>query len=317
MNVLITGAFGINGVRVVRELLEEGHRPVIFDNRIDLSSFPDISDKLDIVLGDILDIGSIIRALKEYKITRIIHLAAIMPQEASDNPMKGFNVNALGTVNILEASRIMDIERVVFASAKAALGPITGEYGHPTYKPVDESYCVGRPNVYSAAKVASELMGFSYAKLYGLEFVALRFATIYGMGKAKGGWGSSVVGDMIGNAMLGKPTEIPQGGDAKMDMLYVKDCGHSIVLACLNKKVPHNLYHIGAGNGHTLQELADCIKELYPNAIFKIGSGLDLKGSAGQYFVMDISLAKKELGYIPRYNLLEGVRDYAKEMKKS
>lgn len=101
---------------------------------MDVSLVPDIADKLDIVLGDILDLPSIIRVLKDYKIKRIIHLAAMMPQEAAANPMKGFNVNALGTVNILEAARIMDIERVVFASSKAALGIVSGEYDHPTYK---------------------------------------------------------------------------------------------------------------------------------------------------------------------------------------
>ena len=95
----------------------------------------DMADRLNIVLGDISDVTSIIRVLKENKIKRIIHLAALMPEDAEANPVKGFHVNAVGTVNILEAARIMDVERVVFASSKAALATISGEYGYPTYNP--------------------------------------------------------------------------------------------------------------------------------------------------------------------------------------
>lgn len=318
MNILVTGGLGINGVWVVRELLHEGHRPIIFENRMDVSLVPDIVDKLDIVAGDILDLASIIRVLKEFKIKRLIHLAGLMPQEAMADPMRGFNVNALGTVNILEAARIMDVERVVFASSKGALGTIRGEYGHPNYKPINEDYPTGKPTVYCATKVASELMGGVYAQLYGLEFIALRFASIYAPGKSTAGrHGSfSIQGKMIENAMLGKETVIPQGGDARDDMVYVKDCAHAFVLGCFVKNVPHHVYHIGTGKGYSLQELADGIKELYPKAVFKIGSGSTYLKEGGMCCVMDISLAKTELGYVPQFGLSEGVRDYVERMRE-
>jgi UDP-glucose 4-epimerase len=318
MNILVTGGLGINGVWTVRELLDKGHKPIVFENRMDPSLIPDIAKKVDIVLGDILDVRSILRVLKEYKIKRIIHLAAVMSQETEANPCKGFEVNALGTVNILEAARVIDVERVVFASSKAALGAIKGQYASPKYKPVSESYPVGQSSVYSAGKVASELMGNTYAKLFGLEFVAFRFATIWAPGKAASGRyeAYAVQGKMINNAMRGEPTIIPEGGDARDDMLYVKDVAHALVLGCLADCVPHQLYHIGTGVAYTLHQFAKSIKELYPDAIFQIGPGLDYKGGHGQYCAMDFSLAKKDLGYTPRFSLSDGIRDYVEEVKR-
>ncbi|MFC1907436.1 NAD-dependent epimerase/dehydratase family protein, partial [Chloroflexota bacterium] len=249
MNILVTGGLGVNGAWITRQLLDEGYRPVIYENRIDTTLVPDIADKLDIVMGDILDIASVIRVLKEYKINCVIHLAALMPGTAQTNQLIGFNVNATGTVNVLEAARIMGIERVVFASSKGVYAPFIGEYGHPTYKPVDEDYPLGPITmmVYGATKIASEHMGISYSKDYGLEFIALRCGGIYGVGKSARHGPIAIYGNMIENAMVGKPTKLPVGGDAKDDIIYVKDYANAIVLACFAKDVKHHVFNIGSG----------------------------------------------------------------------
>ena len=113
MNIMVTGGLGVNRAWVVRQLLEHGHRPVVYDNRTDTMLIPDIMGNIDIVRGDILDLTFVIRTIKEYKIQRICHLAALMPGATQSNPWLGFQVNATGTVNILEAARIMDIDRFV------------------------------------------------------------------------------------------------------------------------------------------------------------------------------------------------------------
>jgi len=319
MNILVTGGLGVNGAWVTRQLLEEGHRPVVYENRMDTLLVPDIVDKIDIVMGDIMDLATVIRTIKEYKIQRICHLAALMPGSAQANPRLGFQVNALGTVNILEAARIMDVERVVFTSSISVYSQFTGEYGYPTYKLVDEDYpkyATSGFGVYGAAKVASELMCLQYHQSFGLDYIALRFSEIYAIGKQVRHGPIAIYNKMIENAMLGKPIIIPRGGDEKADMVYVKDVANSIVLACFAQNLKHRVFNIGTGKGFKLEDLANAIKEIYPEAVFEIGPGLDYIGFGRGYSIFDISRARDELGYRPKFTLEDGVSDYVEMMKR-
>lgn len=317
MNILVTGGLGVNGAWVTRQLLEQGHRPVVYENRMDTLLVPDIMDKIEIVIGDILDLSTVIRTVKEYSIQCICHLAALMPGASQANPWLGFQVNAIGTVNILEAARIMEVERVVFTSSIGVYSPFTGEFGYPTYKPVDEDYPkYPTTMVYSAAKVASELMCFQYNRNYGLDFVILRFSEIYGIGKKTRHGPIAIYNRMIENAMLGKPTTIPHGGDEKTDMVYVKDVANSIVLSCFTRSRKHHVFNIGAGIVYKLEDVANAIRKMYPQAAFDIGPGLDYIGFGRAYCLFDISKAKAELGYHPQFTLEDGIKDYVETMEK-
>ncbi len=247
MNILVTGGFGVIGAWVTRELFEEGYKPIIYENRLDTYLLPDIAEKIETVIGDILDFATLVRTLKEYKIECVVHLAALMPAQGQANPLLGFKVNALGTVNVLETARIMGTKRVVFASSRAVYAPYTGKYGYPTYEPINEEYPqqpIASVLVYGTSKIAGELMGLNYAQNCGLEFVALRFGAPYGVGRKARHGALAIHSKMIENAMLGKPTKIPRGGDEKDDMVYVKDIARGITLACFAQNLGHNIFNI-------------------------------------------------------------------------
>ncbi|MEE9400060.1 MAG: NAD-dependent epimerase/dehydratase family protein [Dehalococcoidales bacterium] len=319
MNILVTGGLGVNGAWIVRQLLDEGHQPISYSRHVDTTLVPDIADKFDIVVGDVLDIASLIRVLKEHQVKRIIHMSALMPGPAQANPLMGFQTNASGTVNVLEAARIMEVERVVFASSKGVYASFTGEYGYPTYKPVDEEYPL-RPistiGVYGSTKIASEFMGIVYSHAYGIEFIALRAGGIYGIGKSARHGRIAIFGNMIENAMAGAPNKIPVGGDEKDDVIYVKDYTNAAVLACFAKNPKHHIYNIGAGQAYSLRDFANAIKKIYPEAEFDIGPGRDYMKMPEIYCVMNFSRAKEELGYTPKFSLEDGVRDYVESMRK-
>ncbi|MBI2858892.1 MAG: NAD-dependent epimerase/dehydratase family protein [Chloroflexi bacterium] len=314
MKVLVTGGLGAHGSWVVRQLHAEGHIPVIFDNHQDMTLLPDLAGKVTVVAGDIREIADVIRAVKEHQVTVIAHIAALKSPVAQANPKTGFAVNAGGTVNILEAARITGVERVVYTSSKWAFLPCGGEYGHPTYKRVNETYSSDpepKTSVYGAAKVASELMGNTYSEQYGFGFIALRFASTFGPSARRS---KPVFAQMIDNAMSGHPTVIPQGGEEQDDMTYAKDIANSVVLACFSRKVKHRVFHIGTGRGHRLTDLAGAIKRVYPEARIEIGPGVG--HGRGLNCVMDISRAGEELGYSPHFGPVEAVEDYVKEMKR-
>jgi len=138
MTILLTGGMGAIGSWVARELVEASHRLVLYDARTDFSLIPDLEGRIEVVTGDLLDLPSLVRTVLEKKVERILHLAAIMPSQAQANPYQGFQVNALGTVHVLEAARIAGVQRVVYTSSKGAYGPISGEHAHPTYRPVTD-----------------------------------------------------------------------------------------------------------------------------------------------------------------------------------
>ena len=162
MKVLITGGLGVNGAVTARLMVKDGLRPVLMDNRMDLTLMGDIKDQVDIVIGDICDQAALEKAVDDYAVTHIAHLAALMPEPAEANPRLGVKVSTEGTINVLEVARAKNIKRVVFTSSKAAYGEITGEYAPPTCKPVREDYPKRPADLYGSLKVCCEELGRYY-----------------------------------------------------------------------------------------------------------------------------------------------------------
>ena len=135
MRVLITGGMGVNGAVTARVMVQEGLRPVLMDNRRDLSLVRDIEDRVDIVTGDVCDRSALERAVDLHDVTHIAHLAALMPEPAEADPRLAVRVGTEGTVNVLEVARAKGIKRVVFTSSKGVYGNIVGDHAPPTCKP--------------------------------------------------------------------------------------------------------------------------------------------------------------------------------------
>ena len=318
MNILITGGLGVNGVWVTRKLLARGFRPVVFENRPDVSLVNDLADQFDLVRGDINDLAGLTRALIEHKTQRLIHMAALMPPDAQRDPLNGFRVNALGTVQVLEAARIAGVERVVFTSSRAVYGDIPeGPHSHPTYQPVAEEYASHPVIVYDVCKVASEGMGLNYQRNFGLQFVALRFGAIYGPGKLARHGNVSIHSRIIENSLAGRPVRIARGRDQRDDMIYVDDIAEGVVLATLKDAPTYSAYNIASGEARTLEEFSDAVRAEIPTADIEIGPGLDFFDMGVNYYCcFDITRARDDLGFTPRYDFRAGVRDYIRTMQR-
>ena len=314
MRILVTGGLGVNGCWVTRDLLTMGHEPVVFDNRPDFTLLRDVSDEFEFVQGDITSLEQLDNACKEHRIERICHLAAVYPDTADADPVLGFSVNALATVYVLEAARRNGIDRVSFTSSIGALSRMTEEHLEPRMVPVDETFpAYPMGSVYGAAKTASELMGIQYKRLYGIDFAAMRFAAIYGLGKGAERHGSHnmIWGELIRNAIAGRPIVIPQGGDQRLDLTYARDVAQSVVRACTVDSFEGHVFHIGSGRTYTLNDFADAIRTVIPGAEIEVGPGLDPRGMGPlAYYALDITRARRELGYEPQYPPEAAIRDW-------
>jgi UDP-glucose 4-epimerase len=317
MKVLITGGLGVNGAVTARLMVEDGLRPVLMDNRMDLTLMGDIKDRVDIVIGDICDQAALENAFDGFGITHIAHLAALMPEPAEANPRLGVKVGADGTINILEVARAKNIKRVVFTSSKAAYGEITGDYAPPTCKPVREDHPRIPADLYGSIKVCCEELGRYYRETYGIEFIALRFVSIYGPGKEARHGPLSFYGQLIEKAREGAKWVIPQGGDQLNDAVYVGDVGRSVYLALKAPAPSEWTFNIGTGRASTPREFLDAAAKLFPDHRIELGSGPSKLGRSKQsYCVFDISAAKRNIGYEPAYDVERGVKDYVATLER-
>ena len=315
MRILVTGGLGVNGCWVTRGLLEMGREPVVFDARPDFTLLRDLQGEFAFVEGDVASLEQLTAVCAEHRIERVCHLAAVYPDAADADPVRGFTVNALATVYVLEAARRAGADRVVFTSSIGALSPMTDEHLEPEMRPVDETFpAYPTGSVYGAAKAASELMGIQYKRLHGIEFAALRFAAIYGPGKgaARHGAHNVIWTEMIENAIAGRPTVVPRGGDQRLDLTYARDVARSVILACMAERIESSVFHIGSGRTYTLNDFADGVRAAIPGARIEIGPGLDPRGLGPRgYYALDVSRARRELGYEPLYDPEKAARDWA------
>lgn len=312
MRILVTGGIGVNGSWVTRKLLQRGHEPVVFENRADLSLVQDIAGQFPLVSGDVRDVDALVDACRTHRVECIVHLAALMPPDSQANLLRGFEVNALGSVTVFEAARLAGVRRVVYSSSKSAYGAIPdGEHAHPHYRPVPETHPCDPVIAYDIGKLAPEYMGRNYASDHGLEFTALRYGTIFGPGKLARHGEMSIFCAIVENAVDGRPTRIPLGGDQVDDLMYVDDAAEGTVLAALAPTLPHPVYNIASGVGTSLLDFGATVRSVLPSADIEIGPGLDYLGMGINFYsVSDISRAGRELGYAPRFTLREGIEHY-------
>lgn len=317
MKVLITGGLGVNGAVTARLMVKDGLRPVLMDNRMDLTLMDDIKDQVDVVIGDICDRSALEKAVDDHQVTHIAHLAALMPEPAEANPRLAVQVGTGGTINVLEVARAKNIKRVVFTSSKAAYGEITGEYAPPTCKAVSEDYRKQPADLYGSLKVCCEELGRYYRETYGIEFIALRFVSIYGPGKEARHGPLSFYGQLIEKARSGEKWVIPQGGDQLNDAVYVGDVGRAVYLALKAATSKEWTFNIGTGKASTPRDFLRAAAELFPNHKIELGPGPSKLGRSKQsYCVFDISAAERNLGYEPAYDVRRGVRDYVATLER-
>ena len=223
-------------------------------------------------------------------------------------------MNALGPVAIFEAARRACVRRVVWASAKAVYGELSGVYGYPTYEPIPESHprqTMPRAPVYSSSKLLAEEAARVYANTFGLECIALRFATIFGPGKLLRHGGTGLVGVIVEHAIAGEPTRVPQGGDERDELIYVRDVARGVIASCSAQSPTSPVYNVGSGHLVTLAEFAEAVGNAVAPVDFTIGPGRDPFGIGLMYGRLDSMLAHADLGYTPAWDLESALRDYA------
>lgn len=317
MRFLVTGGLGVIGSWVTRRLIEDGHEPVCFSRRRDTRLLSDLEGQFEWVEGDVVDFDGLRRAIDAYRIDQIIHLAAFLPAREKDHPREAWQINAMGTCNVLEAARLAGHRRLTYTSSRGVFGFVPAPYAPPDLVPLPEDVPKAPIMLYDIAKRATEDLCGWYERNHGLVTTILRFPQPYGPGRLVRHGPVATVSLFIEHGMIGKPTHLPSGGDIIDDLVYVRDAAQGIVKAAVAPEPTSRVYHIGGGKLYTLAEVVEAVKRRLPKADISIGPGETLgPGFYGRSSLFDISRARREIGYEPEYPLERAIDDYIEMMQR-
>ena len=303
MKILVTGGAGFIASHVVDAYIAAGHDVVIVDD-LSTGKKENLNPKAKFYHMNILD-EKLQDIMKGEGIEAVNHHAAQIKVKASlEDPYFDVKVNVLGSVLLLDLCRRADVKKFIFAASGGAM------YGEAEKGPFPETHPARPLSVYGASKVSVEMYLDVFAQNFGLEYVTLRYANVYGPRQDASGEGG-VVAIFTDNMLHGGDFQIHGDGFNVRDYVYVKDLALANLLAL---SYPHNdFFNIGTGVSVTTNELFETLAKATgytKNAKHGVARLGDLKKS-----VLDNAKAKKLLKWEPMYDLKKGLEETVKFYK--
>jgi len=307
LSILITGGTGFIGSHLARRLIKEGWNIVLFDVVPNYKRIDDIKDVVKVVRGDLALWPNVLDAVKENEVTEIFHLGAVLSAASEANPTASFKANVEGTFNVLEASRLFGVKKVIFPSSLATYGP-----GFSS--PVGEGERQEPRTAYGVSKVFGELWGLYYCHRYGIDFRALRFTSIVGPGSGVGA-ASAYASLIIQKAALGEAYEVNVDEGARIPIIYYKDAVNALISLYKAKEPKHRVYNIG-GITPIAQEIVNAVRKYVPDAVIRFAPQPEIVAVIRSWPPnLDDRKAREELGWKHSYSLEELVEDFINEIR--
>ncbi|MEN6379874.1 MAG: NAD-dependent epimerase/dehydratase family protein [Synergistaceae bacterium] len=312
MGILITGGGGFTGSKLAEYYRRKDEKVIIFDVAFSDELLRSASDKIVPVKGDVSNWHEIFNVINDYNIKTIFHLAAILTVPSEANPWRSIDVNALGTYHVLEAARILQVNRVLYTSSIGAYGV--------TRDTVVTNQTVQRPtSIYGVSKVFGELLGLYYHRKYGIDFRGVRFPSLLGPGVKTPGVGqyNPLV---IEAAIKGEPFEIWAPEDTVIPMMYIKDAVRCLVMLdeAPADSINTRIYNVGQITPPpTAAELVAVVKQFYPGASIAFKPDPDVMEILKTIpRVITSDEAEAEWGWNIAYSIEDTVRDFIDEFGK-
>ena len=286
--IVVTGASGFIGRHVVKLYLEAAWSVVALTRRAD--SLNDMCHSaLEVVTWDLAEARKRLNVL--YDADVLCHLAAYIPSDfnKSAEAQACFEVNAVGTADLLEAASEVGVPNIVsFSSGNAyapGLGPVREE---------DPLYPNWRATYYLASKVAADAIADYHRRMQQMPITIFRLSTVYGPGMTT----KSFIVRCIQRLTQGLPVELVQEGRHRADWVYVEDVAR-MVMHAVDQQV-YGPVNLGSGRTHTMEEVVGCVAEVL-NADPALVRRLPAEGTLDPtgFAELDISRARRELDFEP------------------
>jgi len=298
MKILVLGGFGFIGAHVVDSLLARGHQVRVLEwpgRRPHELVLPRWSD-VELVEGDFLAVDTLATALHGVEV--VIHLVwTVLPEQSNEDPIHDVESNVVGTVRMLALARRHRVRKVVFSSSGGIV------YGRAQSIPIAEDHRTEPLCSYGITKLAVEKYLELSRQRGDLDYTVLRCSNPYGEGQ-DGRRPQGAVGVFLARLAEGKPISIWGDGLVIRDYVYVKDVAEAFVLAT-EMDTQSRVFNVGSGTGTSLNELVKIMADvtgIAPEVTYGPARSLDVPVN-----VLDVSLARRELGWVPHTGLVDGI----------
>jgi threonine 3-dehydrogenase len=302
---LITGGNGFIGAQLAHLLLEKGEDVVIFDvarsNRVN-----DIRDRVKDIRGDLSNWPQVFNVIKDYKITHIYHLGAVLTFASENNPWSSFQSNVAGTYNILEAARIFNVQKVMFTSS-------IGTFDLSTEPEIDDATPQRPGSLYGVGKLYAEGLGKFYRRKFALDFRSIRYPSVVGPGiTTPNHW----AGPLIQQAILNRVVKCDVPPEFGEPVVYYKDAARAayLVLEAPAENIRTVNYNIAAIPAVSAGALAGSLQAHLPGVEISFFASAG-SGPSRQSPLWDDSCARQEWGWSPEFTHIDRlISDFIREM---
>ncbi|WP_394739965.1 GDP-mannose 4,6-dehydratase [Natronococcus roseus] len=310
MRVLVTGGAGFIGGHLAESFAKAGHDVTVLDN---LDPYYDTGIKertielgraaaaegegvYALVEGDVRDATLVDELVGDADV--VYHQAAQAGVRTSvDNPRKPNSINVDGTLNVLDAARETDLERVVLASSSSV-------YGKPESLPYDEDQSTRPVSPYGVSKLAAEQYARVYGEVYGLPTVSLRYFTVYGPRMRP----NMAISNFVSRCLNGEPPVIYGDGAQTRDFTYIDDVVGVNRQLLDDDSADGEVVNVGSTDTVDVRTLAELVRdEIDPSLGLEYG---ERRTGDAEHTHADVSKARELLGYEPSTSIREGVSQF-------
>ena len=308
--ILVTGGAGYIGSHVVRELLHQNHKPVVFDN-LQTGHRKAIKNAL-FIEGDLSDQEKLAKVFQTNSIDAVMHFAAdCLVGESVQDPLKYFNNNVKNSLKLIEIMEQFYVKEIVFSSSAAV-------YGEPGEIPISEGHPCAPTNPYGETKWIFEKVLHAFREAGKLNFISLRYFNAAGA-DPEGELGEDhsrethliplvikAALDTTSVPIFGADYETPDGTCIR-DYIHVTDLAHAHILALrkLDQGEISGIYNLGNGNGYSVRQVIETVRKVTGRNIATVDS--PRRPGDPARLVASSQKIRRELGWVPRYPDLETI----------
>jgi len=305
MKILITGGAGFIGSHLCEKYVEAGHNVLCLDNFMNgtIRNIRSLIHKRNFKLinGDIRDFDLLEKVMPEVDV--IFHLAAQIHVDRSVvEPKITYEINVLGTQNVLEVARMYDVKKVINASTSEV-------YGSAQYAPIDEKHPLEAPHPYGASKIAADRMCYSYIQTYGMDIVIMRLFNVFGPRQKDIGYGG-VISIFTRRVLNNMPPIIYGDGSQTRDYTYIADAVKAYDLALNYTKQINEPINFGTGVEVSILDLANMIINLSNKNNSLKPIHVEPRIGEVKRLIADATKAKKILGWSASYDFKKGLKEF-------
>lgn len=307
--ILVTGGAGFIGSHLCEQLVALKARVVVLDNfrngKRENLQFPG-ADELEIIEGDIVDATTCSRAMEG--VETVYHLACLGVRHSLHSPIENHQVNALGTLHVLEAARSAKVKRFVYVSTSEI-------YGRAKEFPITENCTPWPLTVYGSSKLAGEHYARSYFECWQLPVVCVRPFNNYGPRSHFEGDSGEVIPRFLLRALAGQPPVIFGDGGHTRDFLYVKDCAETLVKIAGCDALIGEVVNLGYGEEVRIDELARTVMAAVGRPDLQTVFEAPRPADVPKLWV-DTSRLKRAINFRPKVSLREGIEHTSEYFRK-